>query len=201
MVTAEAMCELEKTGKLNRLTRLTDHKQLKIYAGGGADYAISAAFLKERREDAKRFMSAICEGIAVARKDTAKALQFVAKSGRDLDECGCRISLSALYNRCDSDPAPFKERRHRPCRSNDGSVDSVRARDQTPRCRRTHSGAGARKSRPLQLLAAGDHFTCRFLVTPLTPPTPRATPLSETPIPQPNLRHRIIEPRRRLVST
>jgi len=44
MVTAEAMYELEKTGKLNRLTRLTDHKQLKIYAGGGADYAISAAF-------------------------------------------------------------------------------------------------------------------------------------------------------------
>ena len=30
-------------------------------------------------------MSAICEGIAVARKDTAKALPFVAKSGRDLD--------------------------------------------------------------------------------------------------------------------
>src|SRR5437773_6567572 len=59
MVTAEAMYELEKTGKLNRLNRLTDHKQLKIYADGGADYAISAAFLNERREDAKRFMSAI----------------------------------------------------------------------------------------------------------------------------------------------
>jgi NitT/TauT family transport system substrate-binding protein len=85
MVTAEAMYELEKTGKLNRLNRLTDHKQLKIYAGGGADYAISAAFLNERREDAKRFMSAICEGIAVARKDRTKALQFIAKSGRDLD--------------------------------------------------------------------------------------------------------------------
>jgi NitT/TauT family transport system substrate-binding protein len=85
MVTAEAMYELEKTGKLNRLNKLTDHKQLKIYAGGGADYAISAAFLKDRREDAKRFMSAICEGIAIARKDTAKALEFVAKSGRNLD--------------------------------------------------------------------------------------------------------------------
>ena len=85
MVTAEAMYELEKTGKLNRLNRLTDHKQLKIYAGGGADYAISAAFLKDRREGAKRFMSAICEGIAIARKDTAKALEFVAKSGRNLD--------------------------------------------------------------------------------------------------------------------
>ena len=85
MVTAEAMYELEKTGKLSSLNKLTDHKQLKIYAGGGADYAISAAFLKDRREDAKRFMSAICEGIAVARKDKAKALEFVAKSGRNLD--------------------------------------------------------------------------------------------------------------------
>ena len=89
--------------------------------------------------------------------------------------CGRRISLSALYDRCDSDPAPFKERRHRPRRSNDGSVDSVCARDQTSRCRRTHSGAGARERNALQLLAAGDHFTCRLLVKPLTPLTPRVT--------------------------
>ena len=85
MVTAEAMYGLEKTGKLKSLKKLTDHKQLKIYAGGGADYAVSAAFLKDRREDAKRFMSAICEGIAAARRDKAKALEFVAKSGRNLD--------------------------------------------------------------------------------------------------------------------
>ena len=100
MVTAEAMYELEKTGKLNRLTRLTDHKQLRIYAGGGADYAISAAFLKERREDAKRFMSAICEGIAVARKDTQKLCSLSPRA--DGRRCGRRISLSALYDRCDS---------------------------------------------------------------------------------------------------
>ena len=96
IVTAEAMYELEKTGKLNRLNRLTDHKQLKIYAGGGADYAISAAFLKSRREDVKRFMSAICEGIAVARKDTAKAQEFVAKSGRNLDAAAIEY-LYRLY--------------------------------------------------------------------------------------------------------
>ena len=166
MVTAEAMYELEKTGKLNRLTRLTDHKQLKIYAGGGADYAISAAFLKERREDAKRFMSAICEGIAVARKDTAKALQFVAKSGRDLDGA----AVEYLYRLYMTDVIPT-----RPHLKSEGIdlaiqmtavVDSIRARDQTSRCRRTHSGAGARERRTLQLLAAGVHFTCRLLVTP-----------------------------------
>jgi hypothetical protein len=96
MVTAEAMYELEKTGQINRLNRLTDHKQLKIYAGGGADYAISAAFLKNRRDDGKRFMSAICEGISIARKDKAKALEFVAKSGRNLDPAGIEY-LYRLY--------------------------------------------------------------------------------------------------------
>ena len=96
MVTAEAMYELEKTGQLDRLNRLTDHKQLKIFAGGGADYAMSAPFLKNRREDAKRFMSGICEGISMARKDKAKALQFVARSGRNLDAAGIEY-LYRLY--------------------------------------------------------------------------------------------------------
>src|SRR6266508_719625 len=96
MVTAEAIYELEKTGQLDRLNRLTDHKQLKIYAGGGADYAMSAPFLKNRREDAKRFMSGICEGTSIARKDKAKALQFVARSGRNLDAAGIEY-LYRLY--------------------------------------------------------------------------------------------------------
>jgi ABC-type nitrate/sulfonate/bicarbonate transport system substrate-binding protein len=96
MVTAEAMYELEKTGQLDRLNRLTDHKQLKIFAGGGADYAMSAPFLKNRREDAKRFMSGICEGTSIARKDKAKALQFVARSGRNLDAAGIEY-LYRLY--------------------------------------------------------------------------------------------------------
>ena len=96
MVTAEAMYELEKTGQLDRLNRLTDHKQLKIYAGGGADYAMSAPFLKNRREDAKRFMSGICEGTSMARKDKLKALQFVARSGRNLDAAGIEY-LYRLY--------------------------------------------------------------------------------------------------------
>jgi len=96
MVTAEAMYDLERTGQIKRLKRLTDHKQLKIYAGGGADYAVSAIFLKSRRNEAKQFMSAICEGIAIARKDKAKTLEFVAKSGRNLDSAGLEY-LYQLY--------------------------------------------------------------------------------------------------------
>jgi NitT/TauT family transport system substrate-binding protein len=106
MVTAEATYELEKTGKLSRLNKLTDHKQLKIYAGGGADYAIAAPFLKNRREDAKRFMSSICEGIAVARKDAAKAHVFVAKSGRNLDGA----AIEYLYRLYITDVIPSRPR-------------------------------------------------------------------------------------------
>ena len=97
MITAESMYDLEKSGEIKRLTRLTDHKQLKIYAGGGADYAISAALLKTRRDDAKSFMSGICEGIALGRKDRAKALEFVAKTGRNLDAAGMEY-LYKLYS-------------------------------------------------------------------------------------------------------
>ncbi len=96
MVTPEAMYELEKTGQLKRFNRLTDHKQLKIYAGGGADYAVAAPLLKARRDTAKRFMSGICEGIAIARQDPSRALDYVAKSGRKLDAPGVEF-LYRLY--------------------------------------------------------------------------------------------------------
>jgi ABC-type nitrate/sulfonate/bicarbonate transport system substrate-binding protein len=85
MVTANAIYDLEKTGQISSFNRLTDNRQLKIFAGGGADYAVATSFLKNRRDDVKKFMAGICEGIAVARKDKAKALAFVAKSGRDLE--------------------------------------------------------------------------------------------------------------------
>jgi NitT/TauT family transport system substrate-binding protein len=96
MVTANTLYDLEKTGQIDRFNKLTDNKQLKIYAGGGADYAVATSFLQNRRDDVKKFMAGICEGIAVARKDKAKALAFVAKSGRDLEV------RSAASGRCSS---------------------------------------------------------------------------------------------------
>ena len=104
MITAETMYDLEKTGQIKKLNRLTDHRQLKIYAGGGADYAISAALLKNRREDAKKFMSGICEGIALARKDQVKAKEFVAKTGRNMDAAG----IEYLYQLYITDVIPAK---------------------------------------------------------------------------------------------
>jgi NitT/TauT family transport system substrate-binding protein len=104
MITAETMYDLEKSGEIKSLNRLTDHKQLKIYAGGGADYAISASVLKNRRDDAKKFMSAICEGIALTRKEKTKALAFVAKTGRDMDAAG----IEYLYRLYTSDVIPAR---------------------------------------------------------------------------------------------
>jgi hypothetical protein len=83
---------------------LTDHKQLKIYAGGGADYAISAAILAKQREAGKKFMSGICEGIAIARRDSVKALDFIAKSGRKMDAAG----IEYLYRLYITDVIPAK---------------------------------------------------------------------------------------------
>lgn len=104
MITAESMYDLEKSGAIKKLTRLTDHKQLKIYAGGGADYGISAELLKSRRPAAKHFMSAICQGIALARIEPAKAMEFVAKTGRNLDAAG----IAYLYKLYMADVIPAK---------------------------------------------------------------------------------------------
>jgi len=93
IVTANTVYDLEKAGQIDRLNKLTDNRQLKIFAGGGADYAVATSFLKNRRDDVKKFMAGICEGIAVARKDKAKALAFVARSGRDLEP----VKIEYLY--------------------------------------------------------------------------------------------------------
>jgi hypothetical protein len=70
-----------------------DHKRLNIYAGGGADYAMAVGFLKTRREEAKNFLSGICEGITVARQNKPKALEIMTKSERGRDPA----ALEYLY--------------------------------------------------------------------------------------------------------
>jgi len=93
LVTAEAMYDLEKTGRIKSFRILADHKRLNIYAGGGADYAMAVVFLKKYRQDAKSFLSGICEGIAVARQDRPKALEIMTKSERGRDPA----ALEYLY--------------------------------------------------------------------------------------------------------
>ena len=104
MITADTLYELEKTGQINNFNKLTDNRQLKIYAGGGGDYAVATSFLRNRRDDVKKFMAGICAGIAVARKDKAKALEFVAKSGRGLDSA----KIEYLYKLYITDVIPAR---------------------------------------------------------------------------------------------
>ena len=93
LVTAEAMYHLEKSGQIKGFRILADHKRLNIYAGGGADYAISVRFLMARRQDAKTFLSGICEGITIARQNKPKALEIMTKSERGSDPA----ALEYLY--------------------------------------------------------------------------------------------------------
>jgi len=96
LVTAEAMYELEKTGQIKNFQILADHKRLNIYAGGGADYAMTDALLKTRRQVAKSFMSGICEGIALAKQNQPKAMEIMTKSERGRDP-GALQYLYRLY--------------------------------------------------------------------------------------------------------
>jgi NitT/TauT family transport system substrate-binding protein len=93
LVTAEGIYDLQKSGQIKSFHILADHKRLNIYAGGGADYTMGAAFLKTRRPEAKNFLSGICEGIAVARQNPPKALEIMAKSERGRDPA----ALEYLY--------------------------------------------------------------------------------------------------------
>lgn len=85
LVTAETIFELEKSGEIRKFRVLADHKTLNIYAGGGADYAISGAFLRNRRSAAKSFLSGVCQSISLARKDKLQALQVIARTSQQND--------------------------------------------------------------------------------------------------------------------
>jgi NitT/TauT family transport system substrate-binding protein len=104
LVTAEALYDLQKSGQIKSFHILADHKRLNIYAGGGADYAMAAEFLKTRRPEAKSFLSGICEGIAVARQNRAKALEIMAKSERGRDPA----ALEYLYRLYTTEVIPVR---------------------------------------------------------------------------------------------
>ena len=74
-MTAEGIYDLERAGLDKKLRVLTDYRALNIYTGGGADYAVSAAFLKTSRATVKAFLKALSEAIALGRGDKAVALE------------------------------------------------------------------------------------------------------------------------------
>ena len=68
--------ELEKRGDASKVRVLADNESLKLYLGAGVDFAVSRALLSRGRESVKGFLKALCEAIALAKKDRARADQI-----------------------------------------------------------------------------------------------------------------------------
>ena len=151
LVTAEAMYDLEKTGQIKNFRILADHKRLNIYAGGGADYAMTVAFLKTRRQEAKSFLSGICEGIAGAKQNRPKALGDHDEIRTGTRSSGFGVSLPPLYHRGDTGAAVPQDRGSRAW-NRDGCINPARrTRDESSRAGRCNLGGRAGERRPLQL--------------------------------------------------
>jgi len=68
--------DLEQRGELNKVRVLADNESLGLYIGAGVDFAVSRALLRDSRTTAKRFLQALCEAIALARRDRLQADQI-----------------------------------------------------------------------------------------------------------------------------
>jgi ABC-type nitrate/sulfonate/bicarbonate transport system substrate-binding protein len=65
--------ELERRGDLGKVRVLADNESLKLFIGAGVDFAVSRERLLRERESVKGFLEALCEAIALAKKDRARA--------------------------------------------------------------------------------------------------------------------------------
>ncbi len=65
--------ELERRGNLRKVRVLADNESLKLFIGAGVDFAVSRGLLARERESVKSFLKALCEAIALAKKDRARA--------------------------------------------------------------------------------------------------------------------------------
>ena len=65
--------ELERRGEMNKVRVLADNESLKLFIGGGVDFAVTRELLMKSRQTVKNFIAALCESIALARRDRALA--------------------------------------------------------------------------------------------------------------------------------
>lgn len=69
----ENVFDLERRGGISKVRVLADNDSLKLFMGGGVDYAASLRLMRNDRERVKSFLKALSEAIAMARKDRARA--------------------------------------------------------------------------------------------------------------------------------
>lgn len=65
--------DLERRGEMNKVRVLADNESLKLFIGAGVDFAVRRELLTKSRLTVKAFLSALCEAIALARRDRAAA--------------------------------------------------------------------------------------------------------------------------------
>ena len=65
--------DLERRGEINKVRVLADNESLKLFIGGGVDFAMTRSLLLKSRHVAKGFVQALCEAIALARRERAQA--------------------------------------------------------------------------------------------------------------------------------
>ena len=65
--------ELERRGEIAKVRVLADNESLKLFIGGGVDFAVARSLLVHSRHAVKGFVQALSEAVALARRERAQA--------------------------------------------------------------------------------------------------------------------------------
>ncbi|MGH7871603.1 MAG: ABC transporter substrate-binding protein [Candidatus Binatia bacterium] len=65
--------DLERRGEIGKVRVLADNESLKLFIGGGVDFAVTRKLLVDSRPIVKGFVQALCEAVALARRERAQA--------------------------------------------------------------------------------------------------------------------------------
>ena len=82
---ADNIYDLERRGDTGKVRVLADHEQLKVFIGSGSDFVVARNRLVNDRESVKAFIKALCEAIALAKRDRAGADRIYSRhrGGKD----------------------------------------------------------------------------------------------------------------------
>jgi ABC-type nitrate/sulfonate/bicarbonate transport system substrate-binding protein len=65
--------DLERRGEIKKVRVLADNESLKLFIGGGVDFAVTRNLIVSSRLLVKAFVQALCEAIALARRERGEA--------------------------------------------------------------------------------------------------------------------------------
>ena len=71
--------DLERRGEIDKVRVLADNDSLKLFIGAGVDFAVTRNLLVTSRDTVKKFVQALSEAIALARRDRAAADRIYSK--------------------------------------------------------------------------------------------------------------------------